>query len=112
MNSKPKVVFMGTPEFAVPALKKLLEHTEVLAVYTQPDKAVGRGLQVQPTPVKRIALSAGIPVYTPDKVSIPEEVERITKLNPDFIVVVAYGQILKSSVIDIPRLGTLNIQSL
>lgn len=102
---------MGTPEFSVPALRVLLERAEVLAVYTQPDRAVGRGLQVQPTPVKKLALESGVPVFTPEKVSVESEVERIRNLNPDFIIVVAYGQILKPSVIDIPRWGTLNIHS-
>jgi methionyl-tRNA formyltransferase len=111
MRSKPKVVFMGTPEFAVPALRSLLGQTQVVAVYTQPDKAVGRGLQVQPTPVKRLALEAGIPVFTPEKVSVPEEVERIRALAPDFIVVVAYGQILKPAVIELPKVAIVNIHS-
>ncbi len=106
-----KVVFMGTPEFAVPTLKALLANTEVLAVYTQPDKPVGRGLKLQHSPVKQTALEAGVPVYTPVKVSIPEEIERLQHLAPDFIVVVAYGQILKLPVIEAPKFGTINIHS-
>lgn len=108
---KPKVVFMGTPEFAVPTLKKLLQEVQVVAVYTQPDKPVGRGLQMQPSPVKKIALEYGIPVFTPEKVSIPEEVEKLKSFDADFFVIVAYGQILKSTVIDLPRRGCLNIHS-
>jgi methionyl-tRNA formyltransferase len=106
-----KVVFMGTPEFAVPTLKELIANAEVVAVYTQPDKPVGRGLKMQPSPVKVTATDAGIPVFTPEKVSIPEEVERIKAFAPDFIVVVAYGQILKIPVIEAARFGTINIHS-
>lgn len=106
-----RVVFMGTPEFAVEPLRALIRDTEVVAVYTQPDKGVGRGLKVQPTPVKEVALHHKIPVFAPEKVSVPEEAERIRALNPDFIVVVAYGQILKPMIIDIPKFGTINIHS-
>lgn len=109
--SKLKVVFMGTPEFSVPTLKKLIAEAEVLAVYTQPDKPVGRGLQMQPSPVKKIALENNIPVFTPEKVSLPEEVERLVAYQADFFVVVAYGQILKLPVIQAPKYGTINIHS-
>ncbi len=108
---KLKVVFMGTPEFAVPTLKKLLHEAEVVAVYTQPDKPVGRGLQMQPSPVKRVALEAGIPVFTPEKVSLPEEVEKLKTYHADFFVIVAYGQILKLPVIETPKYGCINIHS-
>ncbi|NDG84445.1 MAG: methionyl-tRNA formyltransferase [Proteobacteria bacterium] len=106
-----RVVFMGTPEFAVPALKALIAETKVVAVYTQPDKPVGRGLKLQPSPVKATAAAAGIPVFTPEKVSVPEEIERLKGLAPDFIVVVAYGQILKLPVIEAPKFCTVNIHS-
>ncbi len=102
---------MGTPEFAVPALRALIAGARVCAVYTQPDRPVGRGLKLQPSPVKQIALDAGIPVHTPEKVSVPEEIDRIRALDPDFIVVVAYGQILKPPVIEAPRFCTVNIHS-
>jgi methionyl-tRNA formyltransferase len=108
---KLKVVFMGTPEFAVPTLKKLLHEADVVAVYTQPDKPVGRGLQMQPSPVKRVALEAGIPVFTPEKVSLPEEVEKLKTYHADFFVIVAYGQILKLPVIETPKYGCINIHS-
>jgi methionyl-tRNA formyltransferase len=110
-SKKLRVVFMGTPEFSVPTLKTLIAEAEVLAVYTQPDKPVGRGLQMQPSPVKRTALEHGIPVFTPEKVSIPEEVERLQAYQADFFVVVAYGQILKLPVIQAPKYGTINIHS-
>ena len=106
-----KTVFMGTPVFAVPALKALIAQTDVCAVYTQPDRPVGRGLKLQPSPVKQVAMEAGIPVFTPEKVSVPEEIERIRSHAPDFIVVVAYGQILKLPVIEAPKYCTVNIHS-
>ncbi len=106
-----RIVFMGTPEFAVPALRALIAGAEVCAVYTQPDRPVGRGLKLQPSPVKQVAMEAGIPVHTPEKVSVPEEIERIRALEPDFIVVVAYGQILKLPVIEAPKHATVNIHS-
>lgn len=108
---KLKIVFMGTPEFSVPTLKKLITETEVLAVYTQPDKPVGRGLQMQASPVKKVAQESGIPVFTPDKVSLPEEVEKLKTYGADFFVIVAYGQILKQAVIDLPKYGCINIHS-
>jgi methionyl-tRNA formyltransferase len=108
---KLKVVFMGTPDFAVPTLKKLIQETDVVAVYSQPDKPVGRGLQMQPSPVKRIAQEAGIPVFTPEKVSLPDEVEKLKTYQADFFVIVAYGQILKLPVIETPKYGCINIHS-
>lgn len=109
--SRLRVVFMGTPEFSVPTLETLIRETDVLAVYSQPDRPVGRGLKLQPSPVKALALEHGIPVFTPERVSTPEEIERIRSLAPDFSVVVAYGQILKPEVIGIPKYGTINIHS-
>ena len=109
--SRLRVVFMGTPEFSVPTLETLIRDTDVVAVYTQPDRPVGRGLKLQPSPVKALATSHGIPVFTPERVSTPDEVERIRALAPDFSVVVAYGQILKPEVIGIARYGTINIHS-
>ena len=106
-----RVVFMGTPEFALPALKTLIRDATVVAVYTQPDKPVGRGLQMQASPVKRLALEHGIPVFTPEKISTSEEVERLQSFGADFFVIVAYGQILKLSVIQLPSYGTINIHS-
>jgi len=108
---KLKIVFMGTPEFSVPTLKRLIEETDVLAVYTQPDKPVGRGLQMQASPVKKIAQENNIPVFTPEKVSLPEEVLKLQAYHADFFVIVAYGQILKLPVIQAPKYGCINIHS-
>ncbi len=106
-----RIVFMGTPDFSVSALKNLIQNETVVAVYTQPDKPVGRGLQVQPSPVKKVALEHSIPVFTPEKISTDEEVERLKSFQADFFVVVAYGQILKPAVIAVPNLGCINIHS-
>ncbi len=106
-----RVVFMGTPEFAVPSLKAVLGAFEVVGVYTQPDKPVGRGLEVQASPVKNLALEHGIPVFQPAKLSAPGEFEKLAELKPDVIVVVAFGQILRRNVLDLPRLGCVNVHS-
>jgi methionyl-tRNA formyltransferase len=106
-----KVVFMGTPEFAVPALKRIhAEHT-VLAVYSQPDRPVGRGLEVRHSAVKKAALELSLPVRQPEKLTLPGEFEALSAVKPDVIVVVAYGQILKKNVLELPRLGCVNIHS-
>ena len=106
------IVFMGTPDFAVPSLKALVEagHT-VSAVFTQPDKPKGRGMKLTPPPVKEYALTQGIEVYQPQ--SLKRETETVTPLikglSPDCIVVVAYGKILPPEVLEIPRFGCVNV---
>ena len=106
------IVFMGTPDFAVPSLKALVEagHT-VRAVFTQPDKPKGRGMKLTPPPVKEYALTQGIEVYQPQ--SLKRETETVTPLikclSPDCIVVVAYGKILPPEVLEIPRFGCVNV---
>lgn len=106
-----KIVFMGTPDFAVPALEAIHGKHQVLAVYSQPDKPSGRGLDLKPTPVKAKALELGVPVFQPEKLNTAEELARLQQLNPDLIVVVAYGKILRKSFLDLPRLGCINIHS-
>lgn len=108
-----RIVFMGTPEFAVPSLSALFHVPEfkVVGVYTQPDRPVGRGLEMRPSPVKVQALKYQIPVFQPEKLYHPGEFERLQNLNPDVIVVVAYGQILKKNVLSLPRLGCVNVHS-
>ncbi len=107
-----RVVFMGTPEFSVPTLQSLIdsEH-EVIAVITQPDKAKGRGKAVQYTPVKEKALEYNIPVYQPVKVKNPEFVEVLKELNPDVIVVIAFGQILSKEILELPKYGCMNVHA-
>jgi methionyl-tRNA formyltransferase len=109
--SRLRAVFMGTPDFAVPALEALARSCDVVAVYCQPDRPVGRGLELKPPPVKVAAQALGIPVYQPEKLSAPGEFERLAAFNPDVIAVVAFGQILRQNVLDLPRLGCVNVHS-
>lgn len=107
-----KIVFFGTPQFAVPTLEKLLNHPEfeVLAVVTQPDKRRERGNKVTPTPVKAIATAHNLPVWQPERVK--KDTETLTKLkqlDADVFVVVAYGQILSSKILNMPKLGCINV---
>lgn len=107
-----RIVFMGTPDFSVPALEALVEGGhEVVAAITQPDKPKGRGKAVLMTPVKEKAMELGIPVYQPVKVREPEFVEKLRQMKPDAIVVVAFGQILPKSILEIPRYGCVNIHA-
>ncbi|RYZ71906.1 MAG: methionyl-tRNA formyltransferase [Proteobacteria bacterium] len=110
-SNQLRVVFMGTPEFAVPTLKKVAEHFDIVAVYSQPDRPVGRGLEMKPTPVKQAALALGLNVFQPEKLSVSSEVEKLAAFEPDFIVVVAYGHILKQNVLDIPKVACVNVHS-
>lgn len=104
------VVFMGTAPFAVPCLRALLDagHT-VSAVVSQPDRPRGRGMKLQPSAVKLLALERGLPVLQPEKASQPEFVEELRRLAPQLLVVVAYGQILRPAVLEIPPLGCINV---
>ena len=107
-----KVVFMGTPDFAVPTLEKIIEAGhEVLAVVTQPDKAKGRGKKVLFSPVKEKALEHDLPVYQPRRAREPEFIEQMRELNPDVMVVVAFGQILPKDILDIPKYGCINVHA-
>lgn len=105
-----RVVFMGTPDFAVPSLQILLDHGyDVCAVYTQPDKPKGRGHKLQPPPVKELALQHQIPVFQPATLRKEEVQAEIRSWNPDVIVVVAYGKLLPKAVLDAPKLGCVNV---
>jgi methionyl-tRNA formyltransferase len=106
-----RIVFMGTPEFAVPALEAVRKAHEIVGVYTQPDRPVGRGLDLRASPVKAKALQLGLAVHQPEKLTLPGEFEKLQALGPDAIVVVAYGQILRRNVLELPRLGCINIHS-
>ncbi len=107
-----RVIFMGSPDFALPALRKLIdsEH-EVVAVFTQPDRPSGRGRKLTPSPVKTLALAHGLTVLQPRRISKPEVVAQIREMAPDLGIIAAYGQILKQPVLDVPRLGVLNIHA-
>ena len=107
-----KIIYMGTPDFAVAPLAALAENGyEVEAVITQPDKPKGRGKTMMPTPVKEEALKHGIPVLQPVKVRDPEFVEELKNLAPDIIIVAAFGQIIPKSILDMPRFGCINIHA-
>jgi len=107
-----KVVFMGTPDFSVPVLETLVrEGHDVAAVVTQADKPKGRGKEIQFPPVKTAALEHNITVYQPAKVKAPEFVEILKGINPDVMVVVAFGQILSREILDIPKYGCINIHA-
>ena len=107
-----RVVFMGTPDFAVSTLEKIIENGhEVVAVYTQPDKPKGRGKAMQFTPVKEKALEHNIPVYQPVRIKNEEAIEQLRALNPEVIVVVAYGQILPKAILDMPNYGCINVHA-
>ena len=105
------IVFMGTPDFAVESLKALYEAGHnILAVVSQPDKPSGRGMKLMPTPTKEFALEKGIKVYQPEKVRKNNEfIEELKALNPDVMVVVAYGKILPVEVLEIPKYGSINV---
>ena len=106
------IVFMGTPDFAVPSLKKLIEEYNVTAVFTQPDKPKGRGKKMAYSSVKEEALKHGIPVYQPIKIKDDINlIETLKELKPDFIIVVAFGQILTKEVLDIPKYGCINLHA-
>jgi len=107
-----KIVFAGTPEFAVPTLEMLLEGPhDVCAIYTQPDRPAGRGQKLKPSPVKQLAQSRGIPIFQPTTLKDPEEQERLRSHDADLMVVVAYGLILPKAVLEIPRLGCVNVHA-
>lgn len=109
--SKLKTIFMGTPDFAVPCLEVLQAKTEVLAVITQPDRPKGRGHNLQASPVKQKALEYNLPVLQPEKIKTEEFTAELEKLQPDLIVVVAFGQILSQRILDIPPLGCVNVHA-
>jgi methionyl-tRNA formyltransferase len=111
-GKRMNLVFMGTPDFALPTLKRLHESLhQVSAVVTQPDKPKGRGRAVVPTPVKAYAVEQGLTVWQPAKASAPEFIEQIAALKPDILVVIAYGQILKQALLDVPKQFCMNIHA-
>ena len=104
-----KIIFMGTPDFAVPVLEGLIENYEVVLVVSQPDKKVGRKQELKNTPIKEVAIKNGIDVFQPEK--IREDYEKIIDLKPDLIVTCAYGQIIPKVILDCPRLGCINVHA-
>ena len=107
-----KILFMGTPDFAVPSLRALIEAGhEIVGVFTQPDKPKNRGMKLLPIPVKVVALEHDIPVFQPTKLRDGTALETIQGLAPDLIVVAAYGRILPQEILDYPKLGCINVHS-
>jgi methionyl-tRNA formyltransferase len=107
-----RIVFLGTPQFAVPTLEALLSagHT-ITAVFTQPDRPKGRGRELAESPVKQVALAHGLALFQPERIRRSENVDLLRQINPDVMVVVGYGQIIPQSIIDIPRHGILNVHA-
>ena len=110
-TASPRIIFAGTPEFAVPTLQALLAAAPVQAVYTQPDRPAGRGRRLRPSPVKLAAQAAGIDVYQPRSLRTAEAQQALAALKPDLMIVVAYGLLLPQAVLDIPRLGCVNVHA-
>lgn len=113
MSANLRVVMMGTPDFAVPTLRELADapDIDVVLVVTQPDRPVGRKRELKPSPVKRAALELGLLVKQPEKVSAPEFILELESLRPDVFVTAAYGQILSTKLLAVPRLGCLNVHA-
>jgi len=108
-----RIVFCGTPPFAVPTLKHLLTQRDfnIVGVISQPDRPRGRGQIVSPSPVKTIALAAGLPVHQPEKIGSPEAQEDLQKLAPECVVIIAYGQIIPARLLHIPKYGWINLHA-
>lgn len=108
-----RIVFLGTGEIGVPSLRALAESSAhlVCAVFTQPDRPAGRDLKLRPSAIKVLAGEKGIPVYQPERIRTPESIELLRSLNPDILIVAAYGQILPRTILDLPALGCLNIHA-
>ena len=105
-----KIIFMGTADFGGPVLEKLADIKEnQVMVVTQPDRPQGRGRKISPTPIKKIALDKGLEVFQPENINSEESIERIKEFKPDIILVVAYGQILSGHILNIPKIGCINI---
>ena len=109
MDMHPRIVFMGSPDFAVPALEALVVHYPVVGVVTQPDRPAGRGRTLKSPVVKRAALRRGLPLIQPEKLSQPEAMQQLRDWAPGLIVVAAFGQILRPVVLDMPKYGCLNL---
>ena len=108
---KLRIVFMGSPDFAIPSLNVLAENYTVVGVVTQPDRPAGRGRALTPPPVKVLAQQLGLPFIQPDKLRRPEALEQLRLWHPDLIVVAAFGQILRTEVLDLPKWGCLNVHA-
>ena len=108
-KKEPIIIFMGTPDFSVPVLKGLLENYKIKLVVTQPDKPVGRGGKIKYTPIKEVALENNIEIMQPNKIT--EIIDKIKSIQPDLIITCAYGQILPLELLEIPKLGCINVHA-
>ena len=106
-----KIVFMGSPDFALPSLRALTAAYDVVGVVTQPDRASGRGRELKAPPVKNLAIELGIPVIQPEKLRQPEAMDQLRAWAPDLIIVAAFGQILKPDVLNLPQFGCVNVHA-
>lgn len=106
-----RIVFMGSPDFALPSLRSLAQNYQVVGIVTQPDRASGRGRELKAPPVKLLAQELNIPVIQPEKLKQPEAMEQLRAWKPDLIVVAAFGQILKKDVLDLPKHGCVNVHA-
>ena len=111
MSKKLKTIFMGTPEFAVPSLEALKDKVDLITVVTQPDRPKGRGHKLMPSPVKIWALDNAIPILQPEKIKTDEFTSKLEELQPDLIIVVAFGQILSKRILDLPKFGCINVHA-
>ena len=111
MSNQPKIVFMGSPDFALSTLRALHANYPIVGVITQPDRAAGRGRELKPPPVKTLALELDIPVIQPEKLREPKAMEQLRAWAPDVIVVAAFGQILRQDVLDLPPFGCINVHA-
>lgn len=106
-----RIVFMGSPDFAVPSLRSLAQQYNVVGVVTQPDRPAGRGNRLTPPPVKELAIQLGLPLIQPQRLSEPAAQSQLEQWQPDLIVVAAFGQILKKNVLELPRWGCINVHA-
>lgn len=107
-----RIVFMGTPDFAVPSLRALASHGyEIAGVFTQPDRPAGRGKKLKPSPVKAAAEELNLPIFQPAKIKTPEGVQCLRELAPECIIVVAYGQLLSKEILNLPLQGCINVHA-
>ena len=109
MHKMTKIVFMGSPDFAVPTLRALAQHYEIAGVVTQPDRPSGRGRELKTPPVKSLVMDLGLPIIQPEKLREPAAMEQLRLWSPDLIVVAAFGQILRPDVLSLPSHGCVNV---
>jgi methionyl-tRNA formyltransferase len=106
-----RIIFMGSPEFAIPILKELASNFTVQCVFTQPDRPSGRNRVLKAPPIKEVATMFGLDIFQPEKLKSPGVIEKVQNLNPDLIVVAAYGQILRPNILNLPKYGCLNVHA-